>query len=273
MKEIVIRPKKIMSLVDLKEIWRYHDLFYIFVWRDIKVRYKQTILGILWVVLQPLVSMVIFTVLFGNLAKIPSGKLPYSLFVFIGLVFWTFFSTALSHTNDSLLANENIIKKVYFPKIILPLASVVTSFVDFTINAFLLLIFASVLGYFPNVGGIIIFPLAILMTTVTASGLGLFLSSLNVKYRDVRYILPYMVQILFYFTPVIYPLSIVSERNRYIMALNPMTSVVETMRVVFSGGEAVRGELLIISIASAFCIFIVGFFYFRKTEQFFADLL
>jgi len=188
--EILINSKSGQEFISISEIWRYRDLFYIFTWRDLKVRYKQTILGILWVVFQPLMTTLIFTVFFGNLAKIPSGKLPYSLFVLCGLVFWTFFSTALTHASDSMVANESIIKKVYFPKIILPFSSILTSFVDFLINFIILLVFAMVVGYYPSIWALIIFPVAIFITGLTSVGLGLLLASINVKYRDVRYILP-----------------------------------------------------------------------------------
>lgn len=273
MNEIYIRPRRKFSIKDIKELWVYRDLLYTFIWRDIKVRYKQTFLGIVWVILQPIVSMVIFTVLFGNLAKVPSGKLPYSLFVLIGLVYWTFFSTALTHANDSMVSHENIIKKIYFPKILLPLSAVFTSFIDFSINLVLLLGFASILGYIPNPLSLIIFPVTVIITSLTAFGLGLFLSSLNVKYRDVRYILPYIVQILFYLSPVIYPMSIISERNRYIMALNPMSIVIESARLMFSNETTINIQFILIATISSLVVLLIGLLYFRKTERFFADIV
>lgn len=273
MEQIIIKPKKDWQIIDLKELWKYRELFYIFSWRDIKVRYKQTILGILWVVFQPLVTMIIFTFFFGKMAKIPSGELPYSLFVLCGLVFWTFFSGSLSHAADSLVANEGIIKKVYFPKVLLPLSSIITGFADFFINLILLLIFAIFLGITVRPIGLIIFPLAIFLTSITSMGLGLILSSFNVKYRDVRYILPFFIQILLFVTPIIYPLSIVSSTNRIIMALNPMTSVVEAVRFVFSPTYMLKGELILASFISSVFIFIFGLWYFRKTEDFFADIV
>ncbi|OGG15943.1 phosphate ABC transporter permease [Candidatus Gottesmanbacteria bacterium RIFCSPHIGHO2_02_FULL_39_14] len=273
MKDIIITPFSSKKLLDLSEIWRYRELLYIFTWRDIKVRYKQTILGILWVIFQPIVTMAIFTFFFGNLAKISSGGLPYALFSLCGLVYWNFFSGALSHASDSMLTNESIIKKVYIPKIIIPLSSVITGFIDYLINFFLLIFFALSLGYIPQVSGLIIFPLGIILTMISAFGLGLFLSSFNVKYRDVRYILPFFIQILLFITPVIYPLSIVSERNRLIMALNPMTTVVELTRFVFSVNYKIYPHLIIISLLSSLVILMFGLWYFRKTEQFFADVV
>ncbi len=271
--EIIIRPKQVWKLIDFAEIWNFRELLYIFAWRDIKVRYKQTILGILWVIFQPLVTMVIFTFFFGKMAKIPSGELPYSLFVLCGLVFWNFFSGSLSHASDSLVANEGIIKKVYFPKVLLPLSAVITGFADLFINLILLFIFAIFLGITVHPIGLIIFPLVIFLTSISSMGLGLMLSSFNVKYRDVRYILPFFIQILLFVTPIIYPLSIVSPTNRIIMAVNPMTSVVEAVRFVFSPTYMLKGELIIVSLISSIFIFIFGLWYFRKTEDFFADIV
>lgn len=271
--EIIIRPKQVWKLIDFAEIWNFRELLYIFAWRDIKVRYKQTILGILWVIFQPLVTMIIFTFFFGKMAKIPSGELPYSLFVLCGLVFWNFFSGSLSHASDSLVANEGIIKKVYFPKVLLPLSAVITGFADLFINLILLFIFAVFLGITVHPIGLIIIPLAIFLTSISSMGLGLILSSFNVKYRDVRYILPFFIQILLFLTPVIYPLSIVSPSNRIIMALNPMTSVVEAVRFTFSPTYMLKSELILISLISSVFIFILGLWYFRKTEDFFADIV
>ena len=273
MNEIIIRPKKTWSIDEVREIWRYRELFYIFVWREIKIRYRQTMVGIVWVLLQPLISMLVFTIFFGNFAKIPSGNLPYTLFVFCGLVFWTFFSNSLSLASDSLIVNENIIKKVYFPKIILPLSSVLTGLVDFSINFIMLLAFASFLGYFPSKYAFIVFPFAIIMTAMSAIGIGLFLASINVKYRDIRYILPFFTQFLLFLTPVIYPLAIVSDRNKYIMAINPMTSVVELVRFVFGGGGILDYQYILLSIGSSLFFLFFGFWYFQKTERFFADII
>lgn len=273
MKEKVIKPFKIFSFSNYSELWLYKGLFYTLIWRDIKVRYKQTIFGVAWAVFQPLISMVIFTIFFGNLAKVPSGDLPYSLFVLIGLVFWTFFSNSLSYASDSLHSNETIIKRIYFPRMILPLASVAKSFVDFIIAIIMVFIFGLALGYYPHFQGLFIFPWAILITIITASGLGFLLSSINVKYRDVKYILPFFIQMLLFFNPIIYPLSIVSQRNRIIMALNPLTSVVESVRLVFVGDTIFTGSLILISTISALLIFIIGTIYFNKTEKFIADII
>lgn len=271
--EIIIKPKPDWQLIDFSEIWRYRELFYIFSWRDIKIRYRQTILGVIYVVFQPVVNMIIFSIFFGKLAKIPSGSLPYPLFVLIGLVFWNFFSGSLARASDSMVANESMIKKVYFPKIILPLSVIVTFFFDFIINFLLLLIFAAVLGYLPNLWLLVVLPLSVIVTGCTIAGVSFLLSSLNVKYRDVRNILPFLIQIILFLTPVIYPLSIVSDRNKYIMALNPMTSVIETMRAVFVGNPVFQPVLIAISLTSALFILFFGLWYFNKTERYFADIV
>ena len=271
--EIIIKPQDTNLFLDFSEIWRYHELLYILAWRDIKVRYKQTALGVAWAILQPIITMIIFTIFFGKLAKIPSGELPYSLFVLCGLVFWTFFSGALTHASNSMIDNESVVKKVYFPKFILPISSIVTSSIDFVINFIILLIFAVFLGFIPSLWIFLVVPFALVLASITIAGIGLFLSSFNVKYRDVRYILPFFTQILMFLTPVIYPLSIVSPINRYIMAINPMTSVIESVRLVFSGGSFIDPLLLLISAISTGFIFFIGLIYFRRTERFFADIV
>ena len=270
--EIVIQPRRSLFSLNLQEIWQYRELFLTLAWRDIKVRYKQTVLGVIWAVVQPVLSTVIFTVFFGRLAGIPSGQLPYSLFVLIGLVFWNFFSGSLISISNSLVENEHIIKKVYFPRIVLPLSAVVTSCVDFFINLLILFAYAFYLGYPPHNSLIIILPLAFFTTILAAAGSGLFFSALNVKYRDVRYALPYFFQLLMFLTPVIYSLNIISGRNSLIMAVNPMTSVIESVRMSFSSDGSLNPGLLIISALSVLGTLLVGLWYFNRTESQFADI-
>jgi lipopolysaccharide transport system permease protein len=271
--EYIIRPKDSLFFINLKELWFYRELFAIFAWRDFKVRYKQTFLGIAWAVFQPLVSMIVFTVFFGNLAKIPSGNLPYPLFVLIGLVFWTLFSNGLTHASNSLVENENIIKKVYLPKIALPLSSVLTVSVDFLINLVMLLIVALFYQRVPPLITIVLLPYVFVITILTTSGLGLFLSAVNVKYRDVRYILPFFIQILIFLTPVIYPTSIITKSHRLIYALNPLVGVIESVRAIFSTTVDLNLPVLGIStLAAGFC-FLFGLYFFNKTERFFADII
>ena len=272
-KEILIRPSQGLLHLDLAELWQYRELFYIFAWRDIKVRYKQTFLGVAWVIFQPLFTTIIFTIFFGNLAKIPSGNLPYSLFVLCGLVFWNFFSGALSHASNSLIDNEGIIKKVYFPKLILPLSSVVTTFIDFLVSFILLLVYMLILNIYPTWMFFLTTFLGIIVGAITASGLGLFLSSLNVKYRDVRYILPFFIQMLLFVSPVIYPTTIVRPTNKLFLALNPMTAVIESVRHTISPMGSFDWTLIAISVVSALIIFIFGLTFFRYTEKYLADVV
>ncbi|MDE1967240.1 MAG: ABC transporter permease, partial [Patescibacteria group bacterium] len=197
----VIRPKKIFHLRDLKELWDYRELLYFFTWRDLKVRYKQTFIGAAWAIFQPFVTMVVFSVFFGGLAKIPSDGVPYPIFVYTGLLFWQFFSAALSSTSNSLVGNQALITKVYFPRLILPVSSVITQLVDFAIAALILLGLMFYYGFMPSLLGIAIVPLLLIITFMASVGGGLFLAAINVKYRDVRYALPFFVQILLFVTP------------------------------------------------------------------------
>jgi len=273
MRRTIIQPKPKWALLDLSEIWHYRELFYVLVWRDIKVRYKQTLLGASWAIFQPLSSMLIFTIFFGNFAKIPSGTLPYSLFVLTGLVFWTFFSGVLSAASNSLITNEDIVKKVYFPREILPISTIGTNFLDFIISFIILLL---VSFYFHFVPGILVFaivPLGIIIAAFGSVGLGLLLSAFNVRYRDVRYVLPFFIQMMIFLTPVIYPTSIMRPSFRYIIALNPMTGVIEAVRSVFAGTGITNWSILGISAASSVVLFVVGLLYFKATERFFADII
>ncbi len=272
MTRIVIKPKGKLQLIDITEILRYRELFYIFSWRDIKVRYKQTFFGIAWALFQPLINMVIFTVFFGNLAKIPSGNLPYPLFVLIGLIFWTFFSGALMQASNSLITNENLLKKVYFPKLILPISSVITSLVDFIITLVLLFIALIFFHTSFSIELILILLAGIIITFFSALGLGLLFSSINVKYRDVRYVLPFLIQILMFLSPVIYPVSTIKSSLKYVLALNPMTGVIESVRAVISQ-TPIPYDILLLSGLSAICLLVLGLFYFQSTERFFADIV
>lgn len=267
-----ISPEKGVSS-SIRELWAARELLGVFVWRDLKVRYKQTVLGVLWVILQPFFSMVIFTIFFGKLVKIPSGELPYALFSLIGLTFWNLFSNSLSKVSDSMVANDGIIKKIYFPRLVLPISVVCGTLVDFSLNIMLLVVLSIVLGYYPSLISIIIIPVLAFFTSIAALGMGLILSSVNVKYRDVRYILPFFIQISMFLAPVIYPLSIVGTSNRLFMAINPMTSVIELARWLFSGGQYLYFDLLIVSIISTIIVTVVGIYFFKKTENIFTDVI
>ena len=271
--ETIIKPKAKWKLLDLKEIWRYRELFWIFAWRDIKVRYKQTVIGAGWAILQPLFSMFIFTIFFGNFAKIPSGELPYPLFVLIGLVFWNYFSGILSRASNSLIENEGIVKKVYFPREILPLSAAGSNLIDFGISFTLLLIVSLYFHFVPNILIVVVIFMGLIIGTLGAWGLGFILSAINIKYRDVRYALPFFLQMMIFLTPVIYPISIMRSSFRYLIALNPMTGVISAARVAFSGGSFIDWEILAISAGTSILFLIFGLFYFKKTEKFFADLV
>lgn len=268
----VIKPKKLFSLGDLKEVWDYRELLYFFTWRDLKVRYKQTAIGVIWAVFQPFITMVVFTVFFGGLLKIPSDGVPYPIFVYTGLLFWQFFSTALSDTSNVLITNQAIITKVYFPRLILPLSSVATKFIDFAIAAIILVGMMIYYGYTPNLIGLLILPLLLLITFMASTGLGLFLASINVKYRDVRYVLPFFIQILMFLTPVIYPAGI-AGRYSWLLALNPMMGVIQSARAALLGTTVLNWTLVGVSLIATFILMMIGIYTFKKTERYFADII
>jgi len=268
----VIKPKPKWKLLDFRELWQYRELFWIFAWRDIKVRYKQTFLGVVWAIFQPLFSMFIFTVFFGNFAATSSGNLPYPLFVLVGLVFWNFFSSVLSHSSSSLVENEGIIKKVYFPREILPLSTIGVSLIDFTISFLMLILVVVYFGYNPGSLFSPIILLGLIIAGLGAGGLGMFLSAVNVKYRDVRYILPFFIQTMVFLTPVIYPTTVMRSSFRAIMLLNPMTGVIEAVRNQLSG-RLLNWSTIGISAMVSFTLYFLGLYYFKKMEKFFADIV
>jgi len=271
--EIIIRAKPTWQLLDMEELWRCRELFFILAWRDIRIRYKQTVIGVAWALFQPLINMIIFSFFFGKVANIPSGNLPYPLFVLCGLVYWTFFSNALTNASNSLIINEDIIKKVYFPKMIAPIAAIGPAFLEFGINLILLFIVAFWYVKIPSPFALLVIPLTLFVTCTTTVGLGLFLSAVNVKYRDVRFILPFFIQLLLFVSPIIYPTTILLKTHLYLVALNPMTGVVDAVRTVMSGNTAFNYPILAISCVSSVVILLVGLFYFNKTERFFADII
>lgn len=269
---IIIKPKKLFSFSDLKEVWDYRELLYFFTWRDLKVRYKQTTIGVLWAVFQPFITMIVFSVFFGGLLKVSSDGVPYPIFVYTGLLFWQFFSTALSDTSNVLIINQAIITKVYFPRLILPLSTVATKFIDFAIASVILLGMMLYYGYTPHILGLLIIPLLLIITFMASIGLGLFLASINVKYRDVRYALPFFIQILMFVTPVIYPAGIVGKYS-WILALNPMMGVIQSARAALLGTTVLNWTLVGISLVATFILMIIGIYTFKKTERYFADII
>lgn len=272
METTVIRPRKTLSLRDIKELWLYRELLYFFVWRDLKVRYKQTFVGIIWAIFQPFITMVVFSVFFGGLAKMPSDGVPYPIFVYVGLLFWQFFSTALSDSSNTLITNQAIITKVYFPRIILPISTVITKFIDFIIAALILVGLMFYYGYMPHLSGLWILPLLIFITFMASSGLGLLLASINVKYRDVRYALPFFIQIMLFLTPVIYPASIAGKYS-FILAINPLMGVIQSARASLLGTTVLNLNLLTISFIGTLVVMIFGIYVFKKTERYFADII
>jgi lipopolysaccharide transport system permease protein len=270
--EYEIKPEKKISL-GLNELWHYRELFYFFTWRDIKVKYKQTVLGFAWAVLQPLFMMLLFSYFFGRTLKVPSDNIPYPVFVFSGLLLWNIFSSGLTNAGNSMVTNANIIKKIYFPRLIIPLSSVLAALFDFLMA---MIIFIAILFYyqvaFSALKFLIYFPVSILLTVMATFGAGTFLAALNVKYRDFRYIIPFMVQALLFITPVIYPVSILhNEWAKFFMSINPMTGAIVLFRAIFTG-QAPEWNVVMTGVLSAAILMICGIFYFRKTEAYFADL-
>jgi lipopolysaccharide transport system permease protein len=270
--EIVIRPSKGWRWLDLRELWAYRELIYFLTWRDIKVRYKQTAIGVAWAVLQPLAMMVVFTLFFGQLAQMPSEGVAYPLFVLSGLVPWQLFARALSESSSSLVTDQRLITKVYFPRLIVPLSTVLAAIVDLLIALGLLLIMMPIFGVWPD-ARIVALPVFILLLVVTALGVGFWLSALNVEYRDVRYVVPFLTQFWLFVTPVIYPTSEVPEGWRFVYALNPMVSAVEGFRWSLLGIGEGPSAVMAISAAVALLLFLTGIVWFRRLERTFVDTM
>lgn len=273
---VVIEPSRGWAHLGLRDVWRYRELLFFLVWRDVKVRYKQTALGVLWVLLQPLLSMVVFSVLFGGLLKVPSGETPYPLFAFAALLPWNYFAGSFTRASNSLIASSHLITKVYFPRLIIPMSGVLSGLVDFAV-AFAVLVGLLLFYRVPLTPAAALLPALIALAMLTALGFGLWLSALNVRYRDVQYLVPYLVQIGMYLTPVVYGSNLIPERFRWLLNLNPMTGVVEGFRWALLGPEAVGDylslPLLAISIAMALAVLISGAIFFRRTERTFADVI
>ena len=267
-----IAPSRGLVSLKLGEIWEYRELLYFLIWRDIKVRYKQTLLGASWAIIQPLMTMVVFSVFFGGLAKIPSDGIPYPLFAFAALVPWTFFANGLTQSSNSLVGSANLITKVYFPRLIVPLASVFSSIVDFLIAFVVLLGLMFFFGIVPTLN-VLWLPLFLLLTVVTALGVGLWLSALNVEYRDVQYLVGFVTQIWLFATPIAYPSSMLPEPWRTVYGLNPMAGVVEGFRWALLGTNSPPGAIIAVSASAAIIILVTGAFYFKRMEKTFADIV
>lgn len=270
--QIIIRPSKGWASLRLRDVWEYRELLYFLVWRDIKVRYKQTALGVAWAVIQPFFSMIVFSIFFGRLAKMPSDGVPYPIFSYVGLVPWNFFSNGLSQSSTSLVESANLIRKVYFPRLTIPISTVLGGIVDFAIAFTVLLGMMFWYGIYPT-ERIVWLPLFLLLALVTALAVGLWLSVLNVEYRDVRYTIPFITQFWLFATPVVYPSSLLTEPWRTIYGLNPMVGVVEGFRWALLGTNTAPRSTILVSAAAALLLLVGGAFYFRRMEQTFADVV
>ena len=269
---LLIQPSVRWPRVDLAELWDYRGLFFFLVWRDIKVRYAQTVLGAGWAILQPVLTMVVFTVIFGRFAQIPSDGVPYPVFSLAALVPWTYFATALAGAGNSLVASTNLITKVYFPRLVIPAAPVLASLLDFGIGFVILLLAMLGYGIVPSALSLGVLPLLVLGMMLTSAGVGCWLAALNIQYRDVKYITPFLVQVWMYASPIVYPMSIVPERFRAVYALNPMAGIIEGFRAVLLGTQRVPWPMIGISLMAGTVCFITGALYFRRMERVFADV-
>jgi len=268
----VIEPKTGWVPVDFKEIWNYRELLYFLTKRDIKVRYKQTVLGGLWAVIQPAFTMLVFTLFFGRLAKMPSDGLPYPIFVYAGLLPWTYFANAVSASGNSLVGSSNLITKVYFPRIVVPASAALAGLLDFFIALFVL---AALMIWYQFLPGpaILLFPFLVALTFLCAVGVGLWLSALNVQYRDIRYAIPFLIQVWMFVSPVIYPVSLVQGNYQWLLALNPMGGLIHAYRAALLGHQPIDWGLLGLSTLIILALFLGGLYYFRRMEKVFADVV
>lgn len=269
---IIIRPRKGLVPLELRELWEYRDLLYLFVWRDIKVRYKQTLVGTSWAIIQPFIAMIVLSLFFGKLAKMPSEGTPYPIFAYSALVPWTYLVNVLSQSSNSVVSNRAVVTRVYFPRLIIPMTTVMTGLMDFCIAFAMLLVMMLFYGIWPT-AAIFTLPFFLLLGIVTALGLGLWLAALNVKYRDIGFTLPFLTQIGFFVTPIAYPSSLVPERWQAIYGLNPMAGVVEGFRWALLGKTEPPGMIFAVSVLVAVCLLIGGLYFFRHKEDTFADVV
>ena len=268
----VIRASQRPGLRDLGELWAYRELLYFLVWRDLKVRYRQTVLGVLWAIIQPLATTLVFSIFFGRLARMPSDGVPYPLFALAALVPWTFFAQALSQASNSVISSQELIRRIYFPRIAIPLAAVLPGLVDFVVAFLVLLGAMAIYGFFPGLAVFWLLPL-VLLTAATALGVGLWLAAINVRYRDVRHIVPFLIQIWLFLTPIAYPSSLLSEPWRTVYGLNPMAGVVEGFRWALLGTGTAPGPMIAVSATMTALLLTGGVAYFRRMERTFADVI
>lgn len=268
----VIRPTRGIFDINLRELWSYRELLYFLAWKQVKIRYKQTVLGAAWAVIQPLATMIIFTLIFGNLAKMPSDGVPYPIFSYCGLMLWTYFSMSLTHSSLSLVQNSNLLSKIYFPRLLLPLSDCLVGLLDYCIASILLIGLMLYYHITPTLW-LLLVPIPLLLAMLLASGIGLWLSAVSVKYRDVQYAVPFFVQLLLFLSPIIYPVSIAGSEYGWLLQLNPLSGIMTTQRAIILGNTPIDWLSLGVSSLITLLIFIGGVIYFKRYEREFADVI
>jgi lipopolysaccharide transport system permease protein len=269
---LTIQPKKGWQLINFKELLEYRDLLFLLISRNIKVRYKQTVLGGLWAIIQPFLMMVVFSVFFGLLAKVPSDGIPYPIFNYAGLIAWTYFANSLTGASNSLVSEAGLVSKVYFPRMIAPLAPIFANLLDFAISFVILIGMMFYFHVYPNRYALLL-PFLVILVMFAASGAGMFLAALNAKYRDIQYTVPFLIQFWMFASPIVYPVSMLPEKYHLIYAINPMVGVIEGFRSALLGTVTFPTQLVLVSVGVSIILFIVGALYFKRTERFFADIL
>jgi lipopolysaccharide transport system permease protein len=269
---VVIEPSRGWIRINFAELFQYRELVFFLAWRDVKVRYKQTVLGALWAILQPVITMVIFSVFLGRLAKVPSDGVPYPIFAYTALVPWTLFATGLTQASNSLVSGANLLRKVYFPRLVMPIASVLVGVVDFILAFSVLVAMMIAYGFVPS-AGLLVIPGLFLLTIMTSLGAGLWLAAFNVRFRDVRYVIPFLVEIWLLATPIAYPSSLLSDSWRQVYAINPMVGVVEGFRWALLGTDTAPGAMVLVSSIASALLLVSGVFVFRRMERNLADVV
>jgi len=269
---ILVEPPRRWEALDLRELWRYRELLYFLAWRDVMVRYKQTVIGAAWAILQPFLTMIVFSIIFGGLLRVPTDGVPYPVFAYAALLPWNFFAAALTRSGNSLVADANLITKIYFPRLILPFSAAISLILDFAIAFVILLLLMLFYHIVPRVA-VLTLPLFLLLAFITALACGLWLSAVNIKYRDVAYAVPFLTQFWLFVTPVAYPSTIIPEGWRVLYGLNPMAGVVEGFRWALLGQENLAWDLVFVSVLVVLALLISGLFYFRRMEHEFADIV
>jgi len=269
---LIIRPPKKWSSINFRELLEYRGLLYFLTWRNIIIKYKQTLLGIAWAVLQPLFMMIIFTIFFGNMAQVPSEGVPYPIFSYAGVLLWTYFSQAVTMSANSVISQTNLVTKIYFPRLLMPIAATASGILDYFIALFILVVMMIIYHVSPG-PVMLLLPFLLFWSCVSATGVGMWLSALNVKYRDIRHIIPFLIQLWLFATPVIYPNTLLPEKYRWVISLNPIAGIIEAHRACILGHKPIDWLSLGISIGMSSLIFVTGLFYFKKMEKTFADII